>query len=59
MAQDPSIFYASMADDVGAAKYYVEAGQPVDITDTTHLVIAPEFYKTPFKGGDKYLDAGG
>lgn len=45
LAQEPSIFYAAMANDVGAARYYVEAGQPVDISDKfgrTPLMLAAE-----------------
>ena len=45
MAQEPSIFYAAMANDAEAARYYIEAEQPVDIKDRfgrTPLMLAVE-----------------
>jgi uncharacterized protein len=48
-AQQPSIFYAAMANDIGVAKQYVASGAPVDVKDKfgrTPLMLAAEHGNT-------------
>ncbi|MBT9540015.1 ankyrin repeat domain-containing protein [Thiobacillus sp.] len=48
-AQEPSIFYSAMANDIGIARLYVTSGEPVNVRDKsgrTPLMLAAEHGNT-------------
>ena len=49
LAQQPSIFYAAIANDIGVAKQYIASGAPIDVRDKfgrTPLMLAAEHGNT-------------